>query len=120
VRVDTSDYSVNPVAIGARVDVTADLDHVRVRHGGRMVAEHVRRWARGMTVTDPAHVSAAAVLRQAYQHSAQHGYQHGGARTVASGLHALGIEGADEGMVRDLGDYDRAFGLQAQGQAGQS
>ena len=111
VRVDTSDYSVNPIAIGARVDVTADLDNVRVRHGGRMVAEHVRRWARGMTVTDPAHVSAAAVLRQAYQHSVQHG----GARTVASGL-----QGADEGMVRDLGDYDRAFGLQAQGQAGQS
>ena len=110
-RVDTSDYSVNPIAIGARVDVTADLDNVRVRHGGRMVAEHVRRWARGMTVTDPAHVSAAAVLRQAYQHSVQHG----GARTVASGL-----QGADEGMVRDLGDYDRAFGLQAQGQAGQS
>ena len=27
-------------AIGARVDVTADLDAVRVRHGGQLVAEH--------------------------------------------------------------------------------
>ena len=85
VRVDTSDYSVNPVAIGARVDVSADLDHVRVRHGGRMVAEHARVWARGMTVTDPVHVSAAAVLRQS---SYQQAHQHGGARTVASGLQA--------------------------------
>ena len=47
VRVDTNDYSVDPRAIGARVDVTADLDAVRVRHGGRLVAEHPRRWARG-------------------------------------------------------------------------
>lgn len=47
VRVDTNDYSVHPSAIGARVDVTADLEMVRVRHGGRLVAEHERRWARG-------------------------------------------------------------------------
>jgi transposase len=68
VRVDTNDYSVDPHAIGARVDVAADLDTVRIRHGGRLVAEHPRRWARGMTVTDPAHVTAAAALRHAYQH----------------------------------------------------
>ena len=68
VRIDTNDYSVDPRAIGARVDVTADLDIVRVRHGGQLVAEHPRRWARGMTVTDPAHVTAAAALRHAYQH----------------------------------------------------
>ena len=94
VRVDTSDYSVHPTAIGARVDVSADLDTVRVRHGGRLVAEHPRRWARGMTVTDPAHVTAAAELRHAYQH-----------RDPAA------APGEDEGLVRDLGDYDRAFGL---------
>lgn len=66
VRVDTNDYSVHPSAIGGRVDVTADLATVRVRHGGRLVAEHERRWARGMTVTDQAHVQAAAVLRRAF------------------------------------------------------
>ena len=35
---------------------------VRVRHGGRLVAEHPRRGPAGMTVTDPAHVTAAAAL----------------------------------------------------------
>jgi len=91
VRVDTNDYSVHPRAIGARVDVAADLQVVRVRHGGRLLAEHPRRWARGMTVTDPAHVTAAAQLRHAYQHPA--------ARPEVAGL------------VRDLTDYDKAFGI---------
>jgi transposase len=91
VRVDTNDYSVHPRAIGARVDVAADLDVVRVRHGGQLVAEHPRRWARGMTVTDPAHVTAAAALRHAYQHPTT--------RPEVAGL------------VRDLTDYDKAFGI---------
>lgn len=95
VRIDTNDYSVDPAAIGARVDVTADLDTVKVRHGGRLVAEHPRRWARGMTVTDPAHVATAAALRHAYQHPTP-------------------PAAPEEGMVRDLGEYDRAFGLEGQ------
>lgn len=95
VRIDTSDYSVDPRAIGGRVDVSADLDTVRVRHAGRLVAEHPRRWARGMTVTDPAHVTTAAALRHAYQHPAPPACE-------------------DDGMVRDLADYDRAFGLEGQ------
>jgi transposase len=93
VRIDTSDYSVDPTAIGGRVDVTADLDSVRVRHGGRLVAVHQRRWARQMTVTDPAHVATAAALRHAYQHPAP---------PAAT---------QEDGLVRDLRDYDRAFGL---------
>jgi hypothetical protein len=91
VRVDTNDYSVDPRAIGARVDVAADLQVVRVRHGGQLVAEHPRRWARGMTVTDPAHVTAAAALRHAYQHPST--------RPEVTDL------------VRDLADYDKAFGI---------
>ena len=78
--------------------LTADLEKVRVRHGGRLVAEHDRRWARGMTVTDPGHVHAAAVLRRAFQ----------GRDLAPSGDPA-------EAMVRDLADYDRAFGLDAGG-----
>ena len=93
VRVDTNDYSVHPRAIGARVDVAADLDVVRVRHGGQLVAEHPRRWARSMTITDPAHVTAAAGLRHAYQHPRS--------RPEADDL------------VRDLADYDKAFGIDA-------
>ena len=93
VRVDTNDYSVDPRAIGARVDVAADLDVVRVRHGGQLVAEHPRRWARNMTVTDPAHVTAAAGLRRAYQQPRS--------------------RSEVDDLVRDLADYDKAFGIDA-------
>ena len=67
VRLDTNDYSVDPTMIGRMVDVTADLDRVRVRCEGRIVAEHVRVWARGTTVTDPVHVEIAAWLRKQFQ-----------------------------------------------------
>lgn len=92
VRVDASDYSVDPAMIGRLVDVHADLGRVEVRHEGRLVATHDRVWARGMTVTDPAHVAAAKVLREAYQRPRP-------------------APDPDEGLVRDLADYDRAFGL---------
>ncbi len=91
VRLDASDYSVDPTAIGRMLDVAADLDRVRARLDGRVVADHARVWARGVTVTDPAHVQAAKVLRdQARQ-----------PRPVAA---------ADD-LARDLTDYDRAFEL---------
>ncbi|MFC0316186.1 IS21 family transposase [Gordonia phosphorivorans] len=91
VRVDTNDYSVDPRAIGARVDVSADLETVKVRHGGRLIAVHQRRWARHMVVADPEHVAIAGTLRTAFQQPVT--------RPEA------------ETMVRDLADYDRAFGL---------
>lgn len=93
VRLDTSDYSVHPAMIGRLVDVTGDLDRVTVAAEGRVVADHARVWARGMTVTDPDHVAAAAVLRAQFH----------APRPVP-------IAGGDE-LARDLGDYDRAFGL---------
>lgn len=92
VRVDSSDYSVDPALIGRFVDVAADLSRVEVRHEGRLVAAHDRVWARGMTVTDPTHVAAAKVLREQFQ------------RPRAT-------PAAEDGMVRHLTDYDRAFGL---------
>ena len=95
VRLDTNDYSVDPSVIGRMVEVAADLERVRVRTEGRIVAEHVRVWARGTTITDPAHVEAAAWLRRQYQHP-----------------RAAGAVGED--LVRDLADYDRAFGLSDQ------
>jgi transposase len=94
VRLDTNDYSVDPNVIGRIVDVTADLDRVRVRTDGRVVADHPRIWARGQTVTDPTHVETAARLRKQFQQP----------RTRAAA-------GGDEDLARDLGDYDRAFGL---------
>ena len=95
VRLDTSDYSVDPSVIGRLVDVSADLDHVKVCVDGRLVADHERSWARGQTVTDPAHVQTAALLRKQFQQPRTNTAAGGGA----------------EDLVRDLADYDRAFGL---------
>jgi hypothetical protein len=92
VRADSNDYSVDPAVIGRFVDVSADLSRVQVHHQGRLVAAHERVWARGMTITDPAHVTTAKVLREQFQQPRP---------TVA----------ADELLVRDLAEYDRAFGL---------
>jgi hypothetical protein len=94
VRLDSSDYSVDPSVIGRFVDVHADLGRVEVRHGGRLVAAHDRVWARGMTIADPAHVAAAKVLREQYQRS----------RPVPD-------HDSVRDLTRDLADYDRAFGL---------
>lgn len=92
VRLDTNDYSVDPAVIGRMVDVAADLERVRVRAEGRIVAEHRRVWARGTTVTDPVHVETAAWLRKQFQQP----------RAAAA---------AGDDLARDLSDYDRAFGL---------
>ncbi len=46
VRLDSNDYSVDPTVIGRQVTVTADLERVRVRLDGRLVADHARVWAR--------------------------------------------------------------------------
>ena len=90
VRVDTNDYSVDPTAIGRLVTVTADLERVQVRLDGRVVADHVRVWARRTTITDPAHVAGAERLRELVTRP----------RTRD-----------DDALVRDLADYDRAFGV---------
>ena len=92
VRLDSNDYSVDPAVIGRFLDVTADLSRVEVRHQGRLIGAHDRVWARGMTITDPSHVAAAKVLRERFQQPRP---------TIDP----------DEGLLRDLADYDRAFGL---------
>ena len=99
VRCDTNDYSVDPIAIGRVVDVSADLDQVKVRVDGRVVADHPRMWGRGVTVTDPTHVESAAVLRRRFQHRDVTGPQ----------------TNEELDLGRDLGDYDRAFGLDSIG-----
>lgn len=90
VRVDSNDYSVDPAAIGRQVTVTADLQRVRVRVDGRLVADHARVWARNTTVSDPGHVAIAKQLRE----------QLAQPRPIEP-----------DPLSRDLGDYDRAFGL---------
>jgi hypothetical protein len=95
IRLDSNDYSVHPGAIGQRIEVTADLQVVRVFSGGRVVAEHDRIWAHHQTVSDPAHVSAARALRA--EHRAVMGRP----------------EPRDDRQVelRALTDYDAAFAL---------
>ena len=66
VRLDTSDYSVDPTVIGRIVDVTADLDRVRgPRSRAASSPTTPGSGPAGMTITDPAHVATAAVLRAA-------------------------------------------------------
>jgi hypothetical protein len=103
VRVDSSDYSVDPAVIGRFVDVHADLQRVTVRHEGRLVAAHDRVWARGMTVTDPAHVAAAKILREQFQQPRPTPEPH---------------QARVRDLTRDLADYDRAFGLTDAGLSG--
>ena len=91
VSLDSNDYSVDPSAIGRFVDVTADLDRVKVRLDGRLVADHARVWARRATITDPAHLQTAKRLREQFQQP----------RPAPPG----------DDLARDLADYDRAFGL---------
>jgi transposase len=95
VRVASNDYSVDPTMIGRMVEVTAGLEEVVVTAEGRRWARHSRVWASRMTVTDPAHVEAAARLRS------------GPAQPVTT---------AEPDLVRDLGDYDLAFGVDLDGQ----
>ena len=95
VRLDGNDYSVDPTAIGRKVDITADLDTVRVTLGGRVVAEHDRCWARHQSITDPAHHAAALALA-----------------TSASGTSRRPADPCAEAVEqRDLTVYDAAFGL---------
>ena len=92
IRLDGNDYSVHPAAIGRRVEILADLARVRVFCDGRMVADHERLWAKHQTVSDPAHVTAAKLLRRKHLDLA---------RTAP----------APEVEVRCLADYDTALGL---------
>ena len=90
VRALGSDYSVEPRAIGRRVEVRADLTTVTVHCGGELVARHERSFVAHRTVTDPAHVSSARALRAARRE--------------------LGTAPPEpEVELRDLAAYDRAF-----------
>lgn len=92
VRLDANDYSVHPGVIGRLIEVTADLERVRVTCEGTPVADHPRCWARHQSLTDPVHRAAAETLRDA-----------------RSRLHAQRSDLDVEERV--LADYDRALGV---------
>jgi len=97
IRLDGNDYSVHPGVIGRRVEVIADLHRVQARCDGRLVADHDRLWARHQTVSDPAHVEAAKLLRRKHLNVTRH------PRPNAE----------PEVEIRCLADYDTALGLTA-------
>lgn len=101
VRLDTSDYSVDPRVIGRFVDVIATPAEVTARCDGQLVARHQRSWATHVTVTDPKHVELAAGLRYALADHRERRAQaarrhHGDGHPVA---------------LRALPDYDALFGV---------
>lgn len=103
IRLDSCDYSVDPGAIGRFVDVHATLEDVTVTCQGQVVAHHRRCWARRQTITDPAHVEAAARLRSAWKHDqSARAAARAGARRHEDG-HAV--------QLRALPDYDALFGV---------
>jgi transposase len=95
VRVDANDYSVHPSAIGRRVDIRADTGQVEVTCDGRSVAAHIRCGAAHQSITDPLHRDAATLLPAAHRL----------AKTTPI---------RTEVEHRDLGDYDRMFGLDSE------
>ena len=92
VRLDSNDYSVHPAVIGRRIEVTADLARVRVFAEGRLVADHERLWAWHQSITDPAHLAAARVMRH-------------------ERVTALRRPADPEVQIRALADYDTALGV---------
>jgi transposase len=99
VRVDTVDYSVDPRVIGRFVDITASPQEVTVYCDGTMVARHDRSWAKQAVITDPAHVSTAAQLRNWLSADRQ--------RRAKTRQHPDGHPVA----LRALPDYDALFGV---------
>jgi hypothetical protein len=100
--VDSNDYSVDPVAVGRRVEVVADLTRVTVSCAGKVMARHGRCWARHQTLTDPEHRAAALAMSSAHREHHDH-------------HDPTGPDEQDEQVEqveqRDLATYDAAFGL---------
>jgi transposase len=94
VRLDGNDYSVHPVAVGRRIEVTAGLERVRVWCGGNLVADHDRVWAKHQTISDPDHVEASKLLRRKhFDVIGQPAHVHVEQRRLADYDTALGLDG---------------------------
>jgi transposase len=101
IRLDSNDYSVHPSVVGRRVEVIADLTRVQAHCDGRLVADHQRLWAKHQTISDPAHIEAAKLLRR----------KHLDVACQSRPSTQPDVE------VRCLADYDTALGLADEGVA---
>jgi hypothetical protein len=94
-RVDTNDYSIHPGCIGHFVDLETTLTRVQGFRDGQLVCDHPRNLERHQVITDPAHVTAARQLREAFQ------------AQQATSRNRYGHLSVVE--TRDLADYDRLY-----------
>jgi hypothetical protein len=90
VRFDTNDYSVDPRAIGRRVDVRVDLQELTATCGGTEVARHRSFYGKHRSLLQPVHARELRRLREV--------------KHVATDAEQV-VE------VRDLADYDRVLGV---------
>ena len=67
VRMGSNDYSVRLQATCRFVDVTADLETVRISLDGTLVRAPARSWRARLTTSGPDHVEAPRALRKAFQ-----------------------------------------------------
>ncbi len=58
IHFDSNEYSVHPTLIGSRVELVADLRHVRILCDGKVAAWHNRAWAHERTIRDPIYGTA--------------------------------------------------------------
>jgi transposase len=71
-RFDGNDYSVPHTHVRRILNVSASLTRVRLLDGGRVIAEHPRRYDKGKQIEDPAHLAALVeAKRAARQHHGQ-------------------------------------------------
>ncbi|WP_217161416.1 IS21 family transposase [Streptomyces sp. AC512_CC834] len=100
IRVDTVDYSVHPLAIGKRIQVSTDADEVIavLSPGGAVVARHPRCWAKHQTITDPDHARTAKALRGEFRH-----------RLASQARHTSATGDLIEVEQRRLDTYDQMF-----------
>ncbi|WP_145982859.1 IS21 family transposase [Pseudonocardia sp. EC080625-04] len=104
VRVDTSDYSVDPRYIGRYLDVTASPAKVTVFCDGQVVARHERSWAKQGVITDRAHAETAKELRREF-HDRRRAHQRGIDRQTRHHTDGHTV------VLRALPDYDALFGV---------
>lgn len=66
-RLDTNDYSLDPRLVGQRVEVRASQELITASalDTGQIACRHTRRFAKGLTFTDPVHQEALDQMRVA-------------------------------------------------------
>jgi Mu transposase, C-terminal domain len=64
-RIDTNDYSLDPLLVGRRVEVRVSQNQIAAvaLDTGELACRHRRRFARHLTFTDPGHQAALDRLR---------------------------------------------------------